>query len=198
MTDRVCNGKIINFRMEVAASSGSPTWASQPSSSNVPTQSQSHVDPSMDFFAHGSSANPNPSNPDKIRMIWGTNIVLSEMFPVFRKFINEYTDENGDRLYMSLLRQAKNSETYILPLDCSHLMVGPTGSLHVQLLHYPQEIIPLMDLVVNEIFSELFPEVNATESPIQIRPFNIGNTVNVRLLDPSGITTPRSCTMTRY
>lgn len=45
-----------------------------------------------------------------------------------------------------------------------------------------------MDLVVNDLFSELFPEVNTAESPIQIRPFNIGKTVNVRLLDPSGIT----------
>jgi DNA replication licensing factor MCM4 len=45
-----------------------------------------------------------------------------------------------------------------------------------------------MDLIVNDIFSELFPEVNTAESPIQIRPFNIGKTVNVRLLDPSGIT----------
>lgn len=45
-----------------------------------------------------------------------------------------------------------------------------------------------MDLIVNDIFSELFPEVNTAESPIQIRPFNIGKTVNVRLLDPSGTT----------
>ena len=66
-------------------------------------------------------------------------------------------------------------------------MSESTSNLYAQLLHYPQEIIPLMDLIVNDIFSELFPEVNTAESPIQIRPFNIGKTVNVRLLDPSGI-----------
>jgi DNA replication licensing factor MCM4 len=176
--------------MEVAASSGFPTWASQPSSSNNATQSTNQFEPSMDFFAHGSSANPNPSASDKVKMIWGTNIVLAEMLPVFRRFINEYTDENGEHHYLSLLRQAKNSETYILPLDCSHLSSGSTSSLYAQLLHYPQEIIPLMDLVVNDIFSELFPEVNIIESPIQIRPFNIGKTVNARLLDPSGTLVP--------
>lgn len=61
----------------------------------------------MDFFAHGSNANASSSNCDKIRMIWGTNIVLSEMLPVFRKFINEYIDSNGEHLYVSLLRQVR-------------------------------------------------------------------------------------------
>ncbi len=43
-----------------------------------------------------------------------------------------------------------------------------------------------MDMIVNDYFTELFPEANLAADPIQVRPFNIGSSVNMRELDPSG------------
>lgn len=44
-----------------------------------------------------------------------------------------------------------------------------------------------MDMVINEFFTELFPTVDISSDPIQVRPFNIGKTVNMRLLNPEDI-----------
>lgn len=54
-------------------------------------------------------------------------------------------------------------------------------------MHYPQEIISLMDMIVNDYFAELFPETSISADPIQVRPFNTGSSVNMRELDPSGM-----------
>jgi DNA replication licensing factor MCM4 len=66
-------------------------------------------------------------------------------------------------------------------------------ALHQQLLHYPQEIISLMDMLVNDLFGELFPDTSIAADPIQVRPFNIGHSVNMRALDPSGMRTVCVC-----
>ena len=58
--------------------------------------------------------------------------------------------------------------------------------LYDQLIRYPAEVIPILDSTVTEIFIELFPEVNIYEQLIQVRPFNVGRTVSLRELDPSG------------
>jgi DNA replication licensing factor MCM4 len=62
-----------------------------------------------------------------------------------------------------------------------------TRLLYRQLLNFPQEIIPLMDMVISEYFCELFPSVDISSDPIQVRPFNIGKSVNMRLLNPEDI-----------
>ena len=44
-----------------------------------------------------------------------------------------------------------------------------------------------MDMVINEYFAELFPEIDISSDPIQVRPFNLDQSVNMRDLDPSDI-----------
>lgn len=60
-----------------------------------------------------------------------------------------------------------------------------SGLLFNQLIHYPRELIDIMDFVVNEMFSELFPE--SGQVSVQVRPFNVGRIDNIRLLEPSSI-----------
>lgn len=44
-----------------------------------------------------------------------------------------------------------------------------------------------MDMVVNDLFGELFPGTSSLAAdPIQVRPFGLGRSVNMRELDPSG------------
>lgn len=73
-------------------------------------------------------------------------------------------------------------------LDCINLLAyHETRQLYRQLVNFPQEIIPLMDMVANEYFTELFPGIEISSDPIQIRPFNAGKSVNMRLLNPEDI-----------
>lgn len=49
-------------------------------------------------------------------------------------------------------------------LDCSYLRrYGPSVKLYHQLVRYPQEIIPLMDHTLTEIFLDLFDDVQMPE-----------------------------------
>jgi len=75
-------------------------------------------------------------------------------------------------------------------LDVGNLRAFPTtAGLALQLQQYPQEIISLMDMIINDYFQELFPEAagHIGADPIQVRPFGTGASVNMRELDPADI-----------
>jgi DNA replication licensing factor MCM4 len=60
--------------------------------------------------------------------------------------------------------------------------------LYKELLLYPQELVPLMDLCINQYKDEKYPTFK--DSPrIQVRPFNLMETTNMRELDPEDIDT---------
>lgn len=91
-------------------------------------------------------------------------------------------------LYPRLLRRIKDTQLSFLNIDGSHLRAfRDTRVLFEQLLTYPQEIIPLMDMTVNEVFGELFPHEASSFEPIQVRPFNIERHVNLREMSPSQV-----------
>lgn len=150
------------------------------------------------------------TNPTNVKVIWGTNIVISDAIAAFRSFLlsfcpaqrkrmeQEEEAENSmamlptitaadlEPLYPRLLRLIHDTRIYNLNLDGANLRAFPaTQALHQQLVHYPQEVISLMDMVVNELYAELF---NAdTNDPIQVRVFNLGPSINMRSLDPADI-----------
>lgn len=171
------------------------------------------------------STSSSSSSSDRVRVIWGTNIVVSDAISVFKDFLTKFTiahrkisDQRSailsslknsetpsasiitptsrttssdlEAFYPKLLAQIRDTEIYNLNIDCANLRAFPSTVLFAQqLLNYPNEIVSLMDMVVNELFAELFPD-NAhliANDPIQVRPFGIGNNVNMRCLDPSDI-----------
>lgn len=169
----------------------------------IPTDSMMIEDSEMNEPADGHLA---PQAAERIRVIWGTNIVISDMIGAFKSFLANYTmahrfggksdDEPSHQLlasdfeplYPRLLRQLRETEIRNLNLDVKNLEYYPlTVSVKQQLIQYPQEVIPLMDMVINENFSELFPDVDIAADSIQVRPFNLDRTVNMRDLDPSDI-----------
>lgn len=145
---------------------------------------------------------------DRVRVIWGTNIVISDAIESFRSFLKEFTlahrklaearekqqlditttSSDTESYYPKLLNQIRDTEVYNLNLDCENLKSFPKTRLFAtQLLLYPIEMIQLMDVVINEIFHELYPTVDLNHDPIQVRPFNTGRTINMRNLDPSDL-----------
>jgi DNA replication licensing factor MCM4 len=57
--------------------------------------------------------------------------------------------------------------------------------LYRQLVCYPQEVIPTMDMAVNEMFFEKYPDTVLSHQ-VQVRPFNADKTRNMRALNPEG------------
>lgn len=158
--------------------------------------------------AEGIAANVNANDAQtdaetRVRVIWGTDIRISNTIASFKSFLTTFSlaqrfgegetagqllATDFEPLYPRLLRQLYETEVRNLNLDAQNLSAyAPTQDLKRQLVQYPQEVIPLMDMVVNDYFAELFPDVDVSANPIQVRPFNLDASVNMRELDPSDI-----------
>lgn len=138
---------------------------------------------------------------EKVRVVWGTTIQIAETISAFKDFLVNFTpghrkltegQEMGEHdmipLYPRLLQQIHETEVFNMNLDCMNLKCfQPTLTVYYELIRYPQEIIPLMDIVVNEYYKELYQINDNIPQPIQVRPFNIGKVVNMRELNPADI-----------
>ena len=92
-------------------------------------------------------------------------------------------------LFTARIQQLKNDESFGMNLDCRNLQAyPPCKKLYSQLLKYPQEIIPLMDHTLTELFLDRFPDVEFPEGvTMRVRPYNLGRIANLRELNPSDI-----------
>ncbi len=102
---------------------------------------------------------------------------------------NENHDDGLDEpYYFQIFAEIKMSQVYNINIDCHNLYnFQPTRKLYTQLLHYPQEIIPIMDLVVHQEFTQLYGEAELQHNRIQVRTFNLIDSRTMRDLNPSDI-----------
>lgn len=128
-----------------------------------------------------------------IRVIWGTTIVVKEAMESFRDFLLYFAKPNDPNhpLYPKLLLHLKNTESNVLNLDTENLRsYQRTILLYRHLVAHPQEIIPIMDITISQVFLELFPDTDPSTlslNPIQTRPYNLDRIVNMRELSPSEV-----------
>jgi DNA replication licensing factor MCM4 len=104
------------------------------------------------------------------------------------------SDEEADSdrpLYLSKLEDIlQQTAPSSLDIDAMHLFHHNEASqrLYHQLVHYPMELIPLMDLVVQREARRLAQveddDVAAHVPLIQVRPYNLKEVSNLRCLDP--------------
>jgi DNA replication licensing factor MCM4 len=141
------------------------------------------------------------------QVIWGTNINASEVSNKLKNFIHTFVlmrdDDNEDEdmqyetqpIYIQKLREIKEMEESVLPVDCDHVFQYDQG-LYRQIVDYPSDAIPIFDLVVSQVYQELFsygPEGNRDEGEdhedvlLQVRPFNMRKIYRIRELDPNQI-----------
>ncbi len=80
--------------------------------------------------------------------------------------------------------QLHRKESPFLNINCSHIQQFDED-LYRQLVCYPQEVIPTLDMAVNEAFFERYPDTVLAHQ-IQVRPFNADKTKNMRGLNPEG------------
>ena len=86
---------------------------------------------------------------------------------------------------MQKLEQINDLETTFLDINSTHIK-NFDQDLYRQLICYPQEVIPTLDMAVNEMFFERFPDAVLAHT-IQVRPFNAEKTRNMRALNPEDI-----------
>ena len=167
-----------------------------------PPSSHPQLDP------NGVPISPVGLPDEKVKVIWGTNIVVRDAILAFKDFLANFTPghrkisegtslkgELGEleTLYSELFRKIYLTESCVFNLDMMNLFYyQPTRNLYHQLIKFPQEIVPLMDVVVNEIFADTFhpqpsEHTQLPPEPIQVRPFNCGKSANMRELNPDDI-----------
>jgi DNA replication licensing factor MCM4 len=128
-----------------------------------------------------NSINSTPSETEDLsRVIWGTNVSLSESMASFSNFLRSFkvkyrvsfdrdrgfivpamaSPQEGERLlYEDLLRKMRITGQTNLNLDMVNLHAfPPTRKLHSQLIKYPQEIIPVMDQVLKDLMIAIAEE----------------------------------------
>ncbi|XP_028409961.1 DNA replication licensing factor mcm4-A-like [Dendronephthya gigantea] len=128
-------------------------------------------------------------------VIWGTDVVVQETQDKFKRFLQQFIDENAegmgddfvpnDPLYMQKLEEIHVLEQPFLNVDCSHIKAFD-AELYRQLVAYPQEVIPTFDMAVNEIFFTKYTDAEL-EHQIQVRTYNVDQTKNLRSLNPEDI-----------
>lgn len=150
-----------------------------------------------------------PTTPT--RMIWGTNISIEEVMATFKRFLTQYEasyrlkfdnkpdlDGNGTELvYYNVLREMRRLGTTTLNLDARNLdAFPPSRKLYQQLINYPQEIVPLMDLCIKNTLLAITSAEDSEQSPemaeierrsYRVRPYGLPSKHGLRDLNPTDI-----------
>ncbi|XP_076235043.1 disc proliferation abnormal [Calliopsis andreniformis] len=130
-------------------------------------------------------------------VVWGTNVVISQCKEQFKSFFQQFIDPDAendelpenmnlsDPLYLQKLEEIHTLEEPYLNVNCAHVKIFDEH-LYQQLVSYPQEVIPTLDMAANELFFEKFPAA-VLEHQIQVRPFNVASVKTMRELNPSDV-----------
>lgn len=119
-------------------------------------------------------------------VIWGTDVVVDKCRTKFQNFIETFSlNESELPHYMTKLSNVLEMEIPYIDVNCGHLNEFDPELYH-QLISYPQEVIPVFDTVVNEVFFTKYPAADLTHvtKALQVRPFNVQKTTNMRFLNP--------------
>lgn len=111
---------------------------------------------------------------ERIKVIWGTSINIQNTMDKFKEFVRSHPK------YLEALSDMKLTREFVFELDGHDL----EGSLLAELTSYPQEVVPLFQSCLGEIYAEKF-----LEQPVEVklRPFNAGKLLDLRNIEPRDI-----------
>lgn len=125
--------------------------------------------------------------PGMVTLIWGTNVNVEDTAKLFKAFLSGYRRSGDvDPFYLQLLQELRMSGNYHLNIDCDNIR-SFDETLYDQLIRYPQEVIPIFDLTVYTLSTELAG--SPPDRRFQVRPFNLfgRDRKQMRDLNPSDI-----------
>ena len=117
------------------------------------------------------------------------------LFPTQTQSQDEDEDDDllADSFYIKAMRLCHEKDNTNLDVDCSHLESYDPW-LYERLVMYPQELIPLFDVVANKIYEDqVLPDEekenfrNQILRSLEVRPFNLVEKHAMRNLNPSDI-----------
>ena len=133
------------------------------------------------------------------QVFWGTNVNVQEVMTKFKQFLNEFKLYNikdssisGERYYLKMLQEIKNTKVYILNIDSEHINKYDE-MLYWQLINFPTEMIPMMDSTVTEVYKDLIKqrykdaEKDEFQVNIRVRICNLTKKSRIRDLGPDDI-----------
>ena len=134
----------------------------------------------------GASSGPNT-------FIWGTNVSVEETQKAFADFFDEYVDPDRPTdgpFYRAYLERQLEKEEFALNLDCSHIKEFDER-LYKKLVAFPQEVVPIADLAVHEMYQRICGDEGHADGlggrRFTVRCFNLGKEDRLRDLDPNDI-----------
>ena len=121
-------------------------------------------------------------------VIWGTSVDVKQCVEIFRDFLNNFTMDNDfEPYYLRQLTIMHRTQNLILNLNCSHLNdYTRTKRFYKQLEQYPQEVLPILDMVLTEEYTRQFGEPSNMQR-IQVRTFGLMKFERMRDLEPTHI-----------
>lgn len=145
-------------------------------------------------------------------VVWGTDVSINVLRDKFKKFIKyfkvqseselEYDETNSvnDFSTEGLAGGRERSDAYYLNKLKEAFMIGEKyfnvnahhihrfdEQLYRQLVCYPQEVIPALDMALNEVVASLASDALPESYRIYVRPYNVLSCSNIRGLDPDDI-----------
>merc|ERR1719341_3037179 len=155
--------------------------------------SQPDVPPTSEIVPPSEDSDSAPT-----MVIWGTDVSVNLVKAKFAKFVSTFIpvdladdektneDISADQpYYPQRLEQISMICEPFLEVNMAHILAYDEG-LYRQLVCYPQEVIPVLDMAVNELYFTKYPDSELPHQ-IQVRPYNADKTANMRELNPQDI-----------
>lgn len=138
-----------------------------------------------------SDNNPQSDLFESEAQIHGTNISVEKSTEAFKDFWENFKDIEGNVFYDRVLREAIASHVTNINLNGENIYQH-NPRLYADLITYPEDLIPLFDWVVNVYRKGILDSTGEGEEDdpsdrIQVRPFNLRESINMRELDPKDV-----------
>lgn len=135
-----------------------------------------------------NASNENEGN--NTSYIYGTEIEIQEMVQIFTEYVSEYiavhhhTDEES--YVKDLLAKTNSCGDDFIVLDAETLMLHSENTVRFYryLVSYPQELIPIVEMIVTEEYKKLFPN---DAKHISVRFFNLRTKCGMRDISPDQV-----------
>eukprot|EP00250_Pteridium_aquilinum_P010421 c19376_g1_i1 orf=124-2694(-) len=163
---------------------GTPSY--QRNETSIPASNRRRPQPATpSSYSEGRPSSEGDLDAAPPTLVWGTNISVQDVNQAVQRFLRNYRDSPTDLegKYLQLLEQVMELEEDSLNVNARNILEYDED-LYVKMVRYPLEVLAIFDIVLMDMAVRLRP---LWEKHIQVRIFNLKDTVNMRDLNPSDI-----------